>query len=69
MDRFVWDFWEKSTDMQKSYIIAKGIPYRYCIEKLGVIEDMIEKGQIPKKAVKEIEQTLKLRGVETEYNG
>lgn len=63
MDRFVLDFWCRASDMQKTYIIAKGIPYQYCIDKLGIIEDMIDSGEISQKVADKIESILNARGI------
>lgn len=58
MNRFTLDYY---TEYGKRYICAKGVLRELCIDKLGIIEDMIDSGEIPKKIADKIEKKLKGR--------
>lgn len=62
MDRFILAYLGYNGKM---YTISKGVTHKDCIEKLGIIEDMIESGEISQKIADKIEQRLKLRDIKS----
>lgn len=58
MDRLTFDF---NTPNGKCYLIARGFLREQCMEKLGIIEDMIGSGEIPKEIADKIDKKIKGR--------